>query len=131
MSKYLEIYNGNPTAGDVDGTPVSEGTWTNPVNCIVDGEDCYIKLAARCRETFHVDGDITIAVKSDDGNLLLAVDDGYDADTVKKAAFSSSIVISGLAGVNKIFWLKCAKDAATGTGAKLEVSAPIKKENAS
>lgn len=136
MSKYMSIYNGNPTADGTDGTPVSENTFTNPVNFILDttnAEVGYQKLAVRCEDGYNVDGDVTISRKyktetttyddelneattyaySDTGGNVeefsLLADNGYTSDSISSATgWASSITLSDVATTNKIFWLKCA-----------------------
>ena len=62
---YINLYNGNPTAGLADGTLVSTaGAQTNPVAFTLDAsqsESATAKLALRCESGYHTTGNTVIS----------------------------------------------------------------------
>lgn len=76
MGAYHHIYMNNPTAGDTDGTMVSEGhVLTAPVSATLNAannEEKIIKLAIRCDAGFKSVGDVSIVlgtVSTSDGKI--------------------------------------------------------------
>lgn len=72
MGLYHHIYTNNPTAGNTDGTMISEnGAMTAPLTVTLDAaksESKIIKLAIRCEEGYETIGDTTISIYHDNGN---------------------------------------------------------------
>ena len=62
---YIHLYKNNPTAGGVDGSPVSEGTELDPIttkglNPVINEESMPIKAALRCEAGYNTSGDVTV-----------------------------------------------------------------------
>jgi len=121
MSEYLKFFKGDVTAGKKNGVDISSGDLQNPIAFdlnLTAEQTGYVKLAVRCDNGFAADGDVEIEVKSKTvdnsdaakamvGRYTLAIDEGYDDQTVSGATFTNRISIPALEDSNKLFWLRC------------------------
>lgn len=122
-NQYINIYQGNPTEGGIDGTCVSEGDASEPINVTLDAdnnETKTFKLAVRCVEGYHSVGDVVISDNSNRWSFSLAED----------GAFADSITVSAVDSVNSIFWAKAscteADSPSTDTAVAISVHASVR-----
>ena len=101
---YINIYNGNPTAGLADGTLVSTaGAQTNPVAVTLDAsqnESATVKLALRCESGYRTQGNTVIS--------FIGTSAGYwtVCDTENGTYTSSLVISSSIDTTNTIFYVK-------------------------
>lgn len=101
-SIYINVYQGNPTAGEKDGTIVSTAdTFDSPINFDLNAENNeskVTKLAIRTEEGFKVTN-----------CTITDLNDSYDRIKVSKTEdgeFEDSIVFEEITDVNTIFYIK-------------------------
>lgn len=104
MDNFIDIYQGNPTAGAQDGTKVSSGgTFTSPISFNLDAEQnetAIIKLAVRTAAGYKTKGTTTIADRDD-------VDDHLKLCKTENGEFTDSITFDEeITAANKIFYAK-------------------------
>lgn len=129
MSEYIGIYASNPTAGEMDGTLLSEdGTFAAPLTFTLnatENETAARKLAVRCGEGYEVDGDVTVKAHflnngqylEEGGNIdkySFCTDNGYasEAEALEKGNWKPSLQISGVEDKNVVFWMRCTSSSA-------------------
>ena len=124
---YINLYAGNPTAGDVDGTVIStDGSYTAPLIVSLDvtqNQSKIVKLAIRTESGFKTSGSTTISVVGDTDNRwhLALSEDG---------TFEDSIVIAdSISSVNSCFYARASSDSSetpqSDRSASFQVSAII------
>lgn len=96
---YLHLYKGNPTAGGVDGSQVSEGTGLNPIDmAALDSANneigVAIKLALRCDAGYNTSGNTTITPIG-----TTAADWALSADNITYGAYGAVLTITSVVGV--------------------------------
>ena len=107
----------NPTAGGVDGTEISSGDETLPLNITLDAsqaETKAVKVAVRCDSGFSLEGDTSIYFEGTNASKWeVAADDDYpDAATaLAMAQWASTLTIENVASTNKVFWVKARSSA--------------------
>ena len=117
MAKHLRLYMNNPTADSVDGTEISSGDDTLPLNVVLNAtqaEAKAVKVAVRCDTGFLIDGDTDIYFEGTNASKWnCAVDNGYTdaANALNFADWQSSITLSDVAATNTIFWVKATSSA--------------------
>lgn len=110
--QHLRLYMNNPTAGGVDGTEISSGDDTLPLNVKLNAtinESKAVKVAVRCDSGYFIDGDVTIRFQgTNSSKWKVAADDSYaDAETaLSMAQWASTLTLANVAATNKIFWVK-------------------------
>ena len=112
MAKHLHLYMNNPTAGDTDGTEISSGDDTLPLNVTLDAnkaETKAVKCAVRCDTGYEVEGDTSIYFEGTNAEKWqVGTDEGYaDATTaLNMAQWGTTLILGGVAATNSIFWVK-------------------------
>ena len=109
---YINLYNGNPTAGLTDGNLVSTGgAQTNPVAFTLDAsqsESATAKLALRCEPGYHTTGNTVISFTGTSAGYWSVCD-------TENGTYASTLTIStSIDTTNTIFWVK-ASSATTET----------------
>ena len=109
---YINLYNGNPTAGLADGTVVSTGgAQTNPIAVTLDAsqsESAKVKLALRCESGYHTTGNTIISFTGTSTGYWTVCD-------TENGTYTNSLTISTSIGTtNTIFYVK-ASSATTET----------------
>lgn len=109
---YINLYNGNPTAGLADGTVVSTGgAQTNPVAFTLDAsqaESATAKLALRCESGYHTTGNTVISFTGTSAGYWTVCD-------TESGTYASTLTISdSIDTTNTVFWVK-ASSATTET----------------
>lgn len=99
---YLNVYMGNPTEGDTDGTVVStDGAQTSPIVANLDAsqnESKKIKLGIRCESGYTTQSDTVIQDSGD-------INDRWKFSLTENGTYADSITIaSAISTVNTIFW---------------------------
>lgn len=112
----IKIYKGEPTAGQGDGTlitdlsPLDTGRIRVPIEGYTMGE--WLKLAVRCDDGFQTVEDEQTTIEIADGDHIdkwqLAPDDGYgEPDEENAEAWGDPLLIAELIGdTNTIFWAR-------------------------
>lgn len=124
MGAYIGLYTNNPTAGQKDGTAVSEGgSQTSPINFSVtvkDGdEQTAAKCAIRCAAGYKTSGEVGMkayflnedgSVSSDEVEIIsFAEDENFinEEAAILNGKWTNSLTITNTIGdVNHIFWVK-------------------------
>lgn len=112
MARHLHLYMNNPTAGDTDGTEISSGDDTLPLSVTLDAnqsETKAVKCAVRCDTGYEVEGDTSIYFEGANAEKWqVGTDEDYaDAATaLTMAQWGSTLILSGVAVTNSIFWVK-------------------------
>lgn len=93
--EYIAIFKGSVTAGNTDGTEVSAGLWTVPVEATLNAgtnntQTCAVRCASGCSAS-------SVVLTSDSAWLTLSADN---------TTFSDSITISNVSDTNKLFYVK-------------------------
>ena len=116
--QYIGIYDGNPTADNTDGAPVSEnGVMSNPVDALIQvgGNDVVVTCAVRTEPNYTVDGDVTITVVTKlNGGETVGNDYVKVADS-QGGTYGNSITLSGVGATNKLFYVKMKAGAVAGS----------------
>lgn len=124
---YINIYQGNPTAGGTDGTAVStDGTYTAPISVTLDAassESKKVKLAIRCEAGFRTSGNTVI---SDNGDT----NDRWKLSLTENGTYTDSITISStISTTNTIFYAQASSDStetpATDRSVSLRIATTI------
>jgi hypothetical protein len=107
---YIDVYNGNPTAGGTDGTAVStEGAQTNPVAVTLDAsqqETATVKLALRCESGYQTRGNTIISFAGTSAGYWTVCD-------TENGTYSSTLTISNTIGAtNTLFYVKASSSSA-------------------
>ena len=108
----MHFYMNNPTAGDTDGTEISNNTNVLPLTLTLDAsqeETGVAKCAIRCDSGYSISGGASIYGSGDNSaKWQFALDNNYaDTDTALNfATWQDSIVANGVGSVNSIFWAK-------------------------
>lgn len=105
---YINLYKGNPTAGETDGTAIStDGEYTSPLSITLDAsqnETKKEKLAVRCESGYQTDGN-TVIEDSNDTN------DRWKFSLLEDGVYSDAITIGGVIDtVNTVFWVQASAD---------------------
>lgn len=112
MVRHLHLYMNNPTAGDTDGTEISSGDDTLPLSVTLDAnqlETKAVKCAVRCDTGYEVEGDTSIYFEGTNAEKWqVGTDEDYaDAATaLTMAQWGSTLILSGVAATNSVFWVK-------------------------
>ncbi|WP_041914357.1 hypothetical protein [Selenomonas ruminantium] len=104
QNQYINVYNGNPTAGALDGVVVSyNGLQTNPVSVALNGnvgESKVIKLAIRCEQGYCAPNGAEISFEND-------VIGQWELSKTEDGTFSTTLTIdTAITNVNTIFYAK-------------------------
>ena len=104
QNQYINVYNGNPTEGALDGIVVSyDGLQTNPVDVTLDGnngESKIIKLAIRCASGFWAPSGVEISLENDRMGR-------WSFCKTKNGTFTNKLTITeAVTNVNTIFYAK-------------------------
>ena len=138
MASQIKIYKDNPTAGETNGTLVSSGTNTDPIESgsLKANENevgASIKLATRCDSGFQTEGDTVISIIDSESvdKWSLAPDSGGSPGTW--GGWGASLTISSTVGAtNTIFWARAraldTEDPANDTSVQIRVAATIAAE---
>lgn len=118
---YINLYNGNPTAGLTDGNAVSlSGAQTNPVYVMLDAsiqETATVKLAVRCESGYHTQGNTVISFTGTSAGYWTVCD-------TENGTYSSSLTISNSIGTtNTVFYVKASS--ATSETPSIDTSVSI------
>lgn len=105
-NQWINVYKGNPTAGDTDGTVVSsDGLFTAPVSFTLDAsvsETKVAKLAIRTETGYQTDSATTISDLNDTNDrwkFSLSSDTGWaDSITITDTITTSNIIFYAKAG---------------------------------
>ena len=104
---YINIYKDNPTEGDTDGTLVSTGDFSSPVDITLDAaqnETKTLKLAVRCSAGYHT-ADNTVIQDFNDTN------DRWKFSLSENGAYDDAITITGTVdSLNTVFWARASSD---------------------
>lgn len=117
MARHLRLYMNNPTVGLTDGTEISAGDETLPINLTLDAnqsESKAAKVAVRCDAGYLIEGDTKISFEGTNAaKWQVAPDDSYsDADTaLTMAVWGSTLTLSAVAATNIVFWVKATSTA--------------------
>ena len=117
MARHLRLYMNNPTAGNTDGTEISSGTETLPLDVTLDAnnsESKAVKVAVRCDSGYLIEGDTTISFEGTNADKWqVAPENNYSdaATALEFAVWSSTLTISGVAAKNSVFWVKASSTA--------------------
>ena len=108
QNQYINIYNGNPTKGAIDGMLVSyDGLQTNPVGATLNGnagDSKTIKLAVRCTDGFCAPKGIKLSLENDDLNQ-------WSFSETPDGTFEKELQIgTAVTDVNTIFYVKVTTD---------------------
>lgn len=101
---YLHIYKNNPTAGNADGSQVSEGTGANPITIgpINNSESAAQTLAIRCETGYTTGADTTITPTGTTADKW-----ALSADNVTWGAYGAALTLAaGITAVNTLFYVK-------------------------
>lgn len=129
MSTLIKFYNGTVTAGDVDGTELSEGTNDNPLTFTLnaaENESACAKIAVRCKDGYETYGETKICAYHNSGSgyeptggnvdkWSFALDNNYKSadEALKSATWKDSIVIADtIKDKNTVFWVKATSNSA-------------------
>ena len=101
---YIDVYNGNPTAGGTDGNAVSTGgAQTNPVGVVLDAsqsEEAVVTLALRCQSGYQTKGNTVISFTGTNAGYWSICD-------TENGTFASTLTISSVIGTtNTLFYVK-------------------------
>ena len=118
-SAYINLYQGNPTAGGTDGTAVSTGNdLTSPLNFDLDAEHNESKIAqlALRTETGYKVTDCTVTSFNDTNNKISFC-------LTQDGTYTTSINIPEITDTNVIFFVKASSsdDEAPGTDAGIKI----------
>ena len=108
----MHFYMNNPTAGDTDGTEISNNTNVLPLTMTLDAsqeQTGVAKCAIRCDSGYSISGGASIYGSGDNSaKWQFALDNNYtDSDTALTfATWQDSIIANGVNSVNSIFWAK-------------------------
>lgn len=97
----IKIYQGNVTAGGVDGDALSMGDYTAPLHFDLDaqlGDEQIATLAVRCDTNFQTRGECKIF---DSGDTV----DRYQL-SINGTSWADAITFGGVSEVNSIFYAK-------------------------
>lgn len=128
-SQYINVYKGNPTAGQLDGAIVStDGFLTSPIEVTVNTESKeaqIIPLAVRCMTGWHAPNGCHISLDGDTkANWSLCLtQDGTFADTLD--------IKEDISTVNVLFYVKVTVGGETlkrDTSVTVKVEADIEAE---
>jgi len=112
-NQYFHIYGGNPTAGAVDGTVLSEDTELAPLTVTLDAsanESKIIKLAIRTEQGYT--GEAGASIKAAGANASL-----WSFGLSSGGAFTDNITIAGgIGSVNTIFYAKASSSSLESPG---------------
>ncbi|MBQ3335816.1 MAG: hypothetical protein IJG80_00245 [Selenomonadaceae bacterium] len=101
-SRYINIYNNNPTEGGTDGDVVSTGNdYSNPIYFLLDAEQNeskIIKLAIRTAEGYAA-RDVSISDLNDEN-------DRFKICKTENGTFADEITFDEVTAVNSIFYIK-------------------------
>ncbi len=109
---HIHLFKNNPTAGDIDGTELSQGDGTQPLTAILnanEGESSAQKVAVRCAAGYSIEGACDIYF---DGNTAdkwaVAPDNDYTNETLALTFgdWQDSMTIGGVSTVNNVFWVR-------------------------
>ena len=140
MSK-IKIYRGSPTAGGTDGTEVSSGTQTNPIESGAikvpeEGhqEGSWVKLAVRCDSGFQT-------VEEESRHAQLSIEDSAGVDKWQLAPDNAGSpgtpsdwgavlnLLSQIGAQNVIFWARArvasTEEASNDTSVSIKVAAVV------
>lgn len=111
MKNLIHLYKNNPTTGLKDGTMVSEGDNSNPIetealNATIAQEGKAIKVALRCDEGYKTTGNTVITPTG--GTMdkwALALDN--EGSSGEFGEYGASLILKDeIKDTNKIFWIK-------------------------
>ena len=108
----LHFYMNNPTAGDTDGTEISNNTNVLPLTLTLDAskeETQVAKCAVRCDSGYSISGGASIYGSGDNSaKWQFALDNNFlDTETALTfATWQDSIVAGSVGSANVIFWAK-------------------------
>ena len=128
---FINLYGDSPTDGRTDGTLISlDDDTSSPIDVTVNAskeETKKVKLALRCEEGYHTNGDTTLWFTG-------ANADRWSLSLTENGTYSSTLIISDAIGdKNVIFW--AAGHGVSGelpdidTTSKLKVSTNIAKSD--
>jgi len=108
---YIHVYKDNPTAGGTDGTLVSEGDNSSPVevgplNATNNEESSPIKLAIRCDSGYQTYGNTTIDPVGTNQDKWALADDNAGSPATWQDWGVALTVTEIIGATNKIFWAK-------------------------
>lgn len=110
-NQYINIYQGDPTAGETDGVLVGSGDEDNPIAVTLNAsqnEVKTIKLAVRCNNGFQTYGDTVIRDMND-------ANDRWKFALLENGDFSDEITINSVIDtVNTIFYGRASSDSLEG-----------------
>lgn len=116
--EYIAIFDGNPTAGETDGSVVSQNQlMDNPAGgniAINNTQGVVEKLAVRCDTGYHAVGGVTISCYRyiPEGTQYPQPSSPYLPDSslislsIDNVNFSQSITLQNVGDTNTIFYLK-------------------------
>ena len=126
-NEYMNVYGGNPTAGQRDGTAISlDGTQLSPLTVSLDAstnESKKIPLALRSEAGYTAANGATVGANNDINNRwkYSLTENGTYSDTV--------IISSGISSVNTIFYAQASSSSlenpARDTSVSIKVEAVI------
>lgn len=108
----IHFYMNNPTAGDTDGTEISNNTNVLPLTLTLDAskeESKAAKCAIRCDSGYSISGGASIYSSGDNSaKWQFALDNNFaDSDTALTfATWQDSIVAENVGSANVIFWAR-------------------------
>lgn len=121
MNDYINVYKNNPTAGALDGTAVSTGDFSSPIEFVLDAtqDDAQIlKLAVRTESGYKTTGDVTISDQND-------LNDRLKLCWTRNGTFADSISTSDeITAANKLFYARA--EASTNEHPQTDRSAKFK-----
>lgn len=120
---YINMYNNNPTAGLTDGTLVSTGgAQTNPIAVTLDAtqsETAIVKLALRCENGYHTQGNTVISFSGVSAGYWTACD-------TENGTYASTLTItSSIDSTNTIFYVKAASSTSEAPNLDTAVSIQV------
>lgn len=109
---HIHLYKNNPTAGDVDGTELSQGDGTQPLKFTLTTKEQSSgvqKVAVRCESGYSIDGACDIYFTGANASLwAVAPDNVYTQDSMalNLGDWQERITLGDVSTVNKIFWVR-------------------------
>lgn len=103
MNDYINVYKNNPTAGALDGSAVSTGDFSSPIEFVLDAtqDDAQIlTLAVRTESGYKTTGNVTISDQND-------LNDRLKLCWTQNGTFADSISTSDeITAANTLFYAK-------------------------